>query len=163
MFHSDKDIFNCSPGGSKCPGADIAIIVDKSMSVGVNNFKIVKQFLTQFVEELDVSPAGDHIALLTFHQWVQVVFPLTRYLDKGSLVQAILRMPNMLAPETRTDRALLRVEQSIFTPSGGDRPNRKNYIIIFTDGRPWARNTKVGVLKQNVRNLVSRLEVRGFK
>ena len=36
MFHSDKDPLNCSPG--EChPCADIAIIVDKSKSVGVKN------------------------------------------------------------------------------------------------------------------------------
>ena len=76
------------------------------------------------------------------------------------MVKAIWKMPTKLALETRTDRVLRKVENEIFTTSGKDRPSRKNFIILFTDGKPWAQDTKVEVLKQNVRNAVSRLEVR---
>ena len=129
--------------------------MDKSNSVGKQNIKVVKKFLAGFIDNFDVSRNGDHIALLTFHEWVRVIFPLTKYLSKGGVKTGISKMSNALSGQTRTDRALKRVERGIFTAKGGDRPDRPNYIILFTDGKPWARNGNI----KDIGKIVSRLEV----
>ena len=48
--------------------------------------------------------------------------------------QHVEDMPKKMG--TRTDLALNLIATKLFTPEGGDRPEAKNVLLVFTDGLP---------------------------
>ena len=154
---SDYKLIFPTAGQACTSGADIAIVVDKSMSVGEENLKNLKNFLVKFVDSFDVSKTATRIAMLTFNEWVNVLFNLKRFDTKGEIKKSISQMSNKLEWQTRTDRALRKVEQEIFTPNGGDRPDRPNYLFVFTDAKPTGQGKP---FFEPISKIVPRLEVR---
>lgn len=138
---------------------DIAIVVDKSMSIKEENLINLKRFLVSFVDRFDVSKTATRIAMLTFNERVKVLFNLKKYDTKWAIKQSIWQMPNRLDWQTRTDRALRKVEREIFTQDGGDRPNRPNYLFVFTDGRPTGHEKPDF---EPIKKIITRLEVRFY-
>ena len=49
-----------------------------------------------------------------------------------------------LYPNTRTDKALILANISLFTATGGDRPDKRNLLFVFTDGKPYPTGPKSG-------------------
>ena len=58
---------------------DLVLLVDGSKSVRPQNFELVKRFVNQIVDFLDVSPEGTRVGLVQFSSRVRTEFPLGRY------------------------------------------------------------------------------------
>ena len=125
------------------------------MSVDQSHFRDLQNFLVAFVHNFNVTETGNHVALVTFNHIVEVVFPFTKYTEESSMKKAIASISDQRAWQTRTDKALRVVEQEIFTAEAGDRPDRPNFLFLFTDAKPTGQGREDF---EPISTVISRLE-----
>ncbi|XP_078360599.1 uncharacterized protein LOC144644910 [Oculina patagonica] len=130
----------------KCPDdchqiMDIAILGDISQSMKEADRHHLVDIVNGLVDKLGVSVAANHIGLVTFGDRATVHhnFSNTNYHNaknvKSSVADALKVVPKREG--TRTDLAENLALTELFTREGGDRPNAKNVMLIFTDGIPY--------------------------
>ena len=118
-------------------GLDLALVADKTESLGQEHFEKMKNFLMKLVTELDVSKKRTHVAVITYHRKPTVLNDFTKEssYNKQDLLNLIDNIPDKLSSPTRTDLGLLAAEEKLFTADGGDRPEVPNVLVLFTDGK----------------------------
>ncbi|XP_030644419.1 cartilage matrix protein [Chanos chanos] len=120
---------------SACSSAtDVVFLIDGSKSVRPENFELVKKWINQIVDKLDVSETGAHVGLVQYSSSVKQEFPLGRHNNKKDVKEAVKKMPYM-ERGTMTGQALRYLLDNSFTPSQGARPGVTKVGIVFTDGR----------------------------
>lgn len=136
-----NDIQECNK--SACPppcsaGLDVGIVLDKSKSVKIANLHKVIDSLVDLVDKFEPAPDKDHFGLVTFNRRAHVEFTFTEEarFSKEQLKEKIKDMPRTLELQTRTDLAMQAARDQLFSPSGGDRPDKPNVMIVLTDGKP---------------------------
>uniref|UniRef100_A0ABK0L9S0 Matrilin 4 n=1 Tax=Rattus norvegicus TaxID=10116 RepID=A0ABK0L9S0_RAT len=143
------------PDGRSCQGCreghvDLVLLVDGSKSVRPQNFELVKRFVNQIVDFLDVSPEGTRVGLVQFSSRVRTEFPLGRYGTAAEVKQAVLAVEYM-ERGTMTGLALRHMVEHSFSEVQGARPRDLNVPrvgLVFTDGRSqddisvWAARAK---------------------
>ncbi|KAB0351307.1 hypothetical protein FD754_016164 [Muntiacus muntjak] len=129
---------------------DLVLLVDGSKSVRPQNFELVKRFVNQIVDFLDVSPEGTRVGLVQFSSRVRTEFPLGRYGTAAEVKQAVLAVEYM-ERGTMTGLALRHMVEHSFSEAQGARPRALNVPrvgLVFTDGRSqdnisvWAARAK---------------------
>ncbi|KAM9418897.1 cartilage matrix protein isoform 3-T3 [Salvelinus alpinus] len=113
---------------------DVVFLIDGSKSVRPENFELVKKWINQIVDKLDVSETKAHVGLVQYSSSVKQEFPLGRYNNKKDLKDAVKKMAYM-ERGTMTGQALRYLTDSSFAPAGGARPGVAKVGIVFTDGR----------------------------
>ncbi|XP_031562905.1 uncharacterized protein LOC116298543 [Actinia tenebrosa] len=115
---------------------DIGIILDASGSVRAHNFKIALDFIQDLIKHFQVSPKGTHFGFIIYSGKAKVEFKMSdsRYHNFNSIMDRI-RSIRYTGGWTRTDRALEMAATQLFTPAGGDRKDKDNILIVFTDGK----------------------------
>lgn len=115
---------------------DVAFIVDKTKSLGMANFLLLKGFLLELVDAMNIGPDATHTAIMTFGQKPKVLstFADTQLYSSDAVHQLIDEMPITFGKRTFTDKALITAEKMFFSMEGGDRPKYPNVLILFTDG-----------------------------
>ena len=100
--------------------------------------KLVRESLVKLVDSFNPAPDKDHFGLITFNNKASVNFKLNdkEFYDKYQLEKRIGEMSLDRAYKTRTDLAMNAARDELFTPSGGDRPDKPNVMIVLTDGKP---------------------------
>ncbi|XP_058853711.1 cartilage matrix protein-like [Acipenser ruthenus] len=131
-FTLQEDGKTCSACSAKA--ADVVFLIDGSKSVRPENFELVKKFINQIVDKLDVSETKSHVGLVQYSSSVRQEFPLGRFNTKKDLKEAVKKMSYM-EKGTMTGQALRYLLDSSFTPSHGARPGMTKVGIVFTDGR----------------------------
>lgn len=113
---------------------DVCLIVDASLSVGVANYVVVKTFLAQFVHYF---PPTTRFSLITFAEYPEVrcKFSDVQCQTAEATHYFIANIPDKLKYGTRTDRALIAANDTVFTPEGGDRPDAGNLVMVVTNGK----------------------------
>ena len=117
-------------------GLDIGIILDKSLSVRETNLKKAIEFLKKLVGVFNPSPEADHFGLITFNYKANLVFDFNQYQTKDALLKKIDAESIELEKYTRTDLALIKARDELFTEAGGDRPDKPDILLVLTDGKP---------------------------
>lgn len=129
---------------------DLVLLVDGSKSVRPQNFELVKRFVNQIVDFLDVSPEGTRVGLVQFSSRVRTEFPLGRYGTAAEVKRAVLAVEYM-ERGTMTGLALRHMVEHSFSEAQGARPRALNVPrvgLVFTDGRSqddisvWAARAK---------------------
>uniref|UniRef100_A0A8B9LBH3 Matrilin-1 n=1 Tax=Astyanax mexicanus TaxID=7994 RepID=A0A8B9LBH3_ASTMX len=113
---------------------DVVFLIDGSKSVRPENFELVKKFINQIVDKLDVSDRGTHVGLVQYSSSVKQEFPLGRHNSKKDVKDAVKKMAYM-ERGTMTGQALRFLLDNSFTPGQGARPGVAKVGIVFTDGR----------------------------
>ncbi|XP_063153212.1 matrilin-4 [Candoia aspera] len=137
---------------NKCKAGhiDLVMVIDGSKSVRPQNFELVKQFVNQIVDFLDVSPQGTHVGLVQYSSQVRTEFPLNKFTTAGDVKKAVQRVQYM-EKGTMTGLALKHMLEHSFSEAEGARPLSQNVPrigLVFTDGRSqddiseWARRAK---------------------
>ncbi|XP_063040801.1 cartilage matrix protein isoform X1 [Engraulis encrasicolus] len=121
---------------SACSNAatDVVFLIDGSKSVRPENFELVKKWINQIVDKLDVGESKAHVGLVQYSSTVRQEFPLGRYNNKKDLKEAVKKMDYM-ERGTMTGQALRFLLDNSFAPSQGARPGVAKVGIVFTDGR----------------------------
>uniref|UniRef100_A0A4W4GL21 Matrilin-1 n=1 Tax=Electrophorus electricus TaxID=8005 RepID=A0A4W4GL21_ELEEL len=113
---------------------DVVFLIDGSKSVRPENFELVKKWINQIVDKLEVSESKAHVGLVQYSSSVKQEFPLGRYNNKKDLKEAVKKMAYM-ERGTMTGQALRFLLDNSFTPNQGARPGVAKVGIVFTDGR----------------------------
>lgn len=116
---------------------DVAFVVDRTRSVGVVNFMLLKGFLLQLIGTMHISPDTTHAGVIAFSRKPTLLSTLadTNKHSNKAFHDHILSIPVILGRRTFTDKALRLAAQRFFTEKEGDRPKFPNVLILFTDGR----------------------------
>ncbi|XP_059141676.1 uncharacterized protein LOC131929464 [Physella acuta] len=122
--------------------ADIVICLDGSTSVTAPNFLIAKENIKSLVSHLPLSQDGVHVAAVQFSGKTLLEFPLNRYYDRLSLLQAIDRI-NYMHGNTETGQALDYIRTNVFGPLMGARVDVPRVVILLTDGQASHHNAAV--------------------
>ncbi|XP_067229902.1 matrilin-4 isoform X2 [Chanodichthys erythropterus] len=137
-------------GTCRSSNIDLVLLIDGSKSVRPQNFELVKQFVNQVVDQLDVSPKGTRVGLVQYSSRVRTEFPLSMYQTKEEIKKAVMNVEYM-EKGTMTGLALKHMVENSFTEADGARPAEKNIPrvgLVFTDGRSqddiqeWAKKAK---------------------
>lgn len=113
-------------------------MLDKSKSVKILNLKKVIASLAELVDKFEPGPDKDHFGLVTFNRKAVTEFKFSdeSLYSKEKLKKRISEIPLTLEYQTRTDLAMEEARDNLFSPKGGDRPEKPNIMIVLTDGKP---------------------------
>ncbi|XP_068934416.1 cartilage matrix protein [Petaurus breviceps papuanus] len=134
ILNSDGKTCSACSGGGGGSATDLVFLIDGSKSVRPENFELVKRFINQIVDSLDVSDKLAQVGLVQYSSSVRQEFPLGRYKTKKDIKAAVKKMSYM-EKGTMTGAALKYLIDNTFTISSGARPGAQKVGIVFTDGR----------------------------
>ncbi|XP_035857959.1 matrilin-4 isoform X4 [Sander lucioperca] len=126
-----------SCGTCKSANIDLVLLIDGSKSVRPQNFELVKKFVNQVVDSLDVSAHGTRVGLVQYSSRVRTEFPLNMYHTAEEIKAAVMKVDYM-EKGTMTGLALKHMLENSFLESEGARPSSRNIPrigLVFTDGR----------------------------
>ncbi|XP_077446094.1 cartilage matrix protein isoform X1 [Stigmatopora argus] len=134
-----KEGFTLMDDGRTCSACsntatDVVFLIDGSKSVRPENFELVKKWINQIVDKLDVSDSKAHVGLVQYSSLVRQEFPLGRHNNKKDLKEAVKKMAYM-ERGTMTGQALRYLTDKSFSVGHGARPGVSKVGIVFTDGR----------------------------
>ena len=114
---------------------DVAIIMDRSGSVGKDNFEKAKEFVISLVHKLQISSHGTRIGIIPYHSDAQVAvkFADVAHQTPDAMTRLIKGIP-YTSGMTRTDVAIELANNQLFTVAGGQRSDKPNVLIVMTDG-----------------------------
>ncbi|KAB0391852.1 hypothetical protein E2I00_006764, partial [Balaenoptera physalus] len=133
-LNSDGKTCNVCSGGGGSSATDLVFLIDGSKSVRPENFELVKKFINQIVDTLDVSDKLAQVGLVQYSSSVRQEFPLGRFHTKKDIKAAVRNMSYM-EKGTMTGAALKYLIDNSFSVSSGARPGAQKVGIVFTDGR----------------------------
>lgn len=94
----------------------------------------MRDFVSAFVEELDVERGVARIGLVLFSDNVRLGFNMDQFITRLDIIEEVQRLP-YLRGSTNTAAALRYVTNTMFTQMGGDRNNARNVAFLITDGQ----------------------------
>ncbi|XP_026558620.1 cartilage matrix protein [Pseudonaja textilis] len=131
ILNSDGKTCSVCNGGA---ATDLIFLIDGSKSVRPENFELVKRFINQIVDSLEVSDKNTQVGLVQYSSSVKQEFPLGQYKNKKDIKTAVKKMTYM-EKGTMTGQALKYLVDNSFAISSGARPGVPKVAIVFTDGR----------------------------
>ncbi|XP_029287430.1 matrilin-4 [Cottoperca gobio] len=135
-----------SCGTCKSANIDLVLVIDGSKSVRPQNFELVKKFVNQVVDSLDVSAHGTRVGLVQYSSRVRTEFPLNMYQTADEIKAAVMKVDYM-EKGTMTGLALKHMVENSFSEAEGARPSSRNIPrigLVFTDGRSQDDITEYG-------------------
>ncbi|XP_072371373.1 matrilin-4 [Scyliorhinus torazame] len=129
---------------------DLVFVIDGSKSVRPENFELVKKFVNNIVDALDISSQGTRVGLVQYSSRVRTEFLLGEHTAAAALKKAVNNVVYM-EKGTMTGLALKHMVENSFAAAGGARPESESLprvCVVFTDGRSqdsiseWAKKAK---------------------
>lgn len=117
---------------------DIAFLLDGSGSVGINNFEVMKGFVTNVIRRFTERDAQFAIAQYSNECEIHYNFNDLK-LDDGTWVSKVADIPYRTGG-TYTASAIQKLVTYLFTSNGGTRPSAKKILVVITDGESHDRN-----------------------
>ncbi|XP_041374199.1 uncharacterized protein LOC121387240 [Gigantopelta aegis] len=111
---------------------DLIFVLDASTSVTEPNFKIMLNFLKDFLYIASIDSGNVRVGLVIYSTRVHVQFQLNDFSSKGEVYNAIDNTPYEYGSTNTADG--LKTMRTMFTRRNGDRPDVKNVAIVITDG-----------------------------
>ncbi|XP_021375359.1 uncharacterized protein LOC110464458 isoform X7 [Mizuhopecten yessoensis] len=125
----DEAFYDCSSGT-----ADIVFVIDSSTSVGGPSFRKMLEFMTDFVNTVDVDSGNHRVGVVVYNTQITIKIFLDDHLDRDSLLEAISSIRYTYG-NTNTAEGL-RVAREDILGATGDRKTVPNVVILITDGIP---------------------------
>lgn len=144
---------------------DVAILADISKSMNETHRAQLTTFVNDLVTKLGISSGGKHFGLITFgpDATLHNDFNDAKFHNETSfknlVSQAVGYVPDKWG--TRIDLAMNLAATQLFIPAGGDRPDAKNVLLLFTDGEQFIGKWDTRPLIPSS-NLTATLEVTDF-
>lgn len=113
--------------------SDIFIVLDKSSSIGAENFEFVRDFVKQILAQLPLGSDLVQVSLTTYNKVVEQVFTLGESSDL-SLLNAAVDSIEYKGKGTYTGMGLMDVVNNGLT-SPNNRAHARDMVLLVTDGR----------------------------
>uniref|UniRef100_A0A8C7T5A7 Collagen alpha-1(XII) chain n=1 Tax=Oncorhynchus mykiss TaxID=8022 RepID=A0A8C7T5A7_ONCMY len=114
--------------------ADLVFLVDGSWSVGRENFKHIRSFISAMAGAFDIGEDKTRVAVVQYSTDTRTEFLLNRHSKRGELLRAINTLPYK-GGNTMTGDALDYLLKNIFTEAAGARKGFPKIAMIITDGK----------------------------
>jgi len=113
---------------------DIIFVLHEGGSVGTADFDLLKSFLSQVVDTLDIDSANARVGLVTYSSNMTAAINLKDHSSVAGLQSAISSLNYSAGGTTNTTAALAYVRTVMLTSAAGDRSDVPNVVVILTDG-----------------------------
>ena len=111
----------------------MVFVLDASTSVTEPNFKLMLEFLKDFLQVADIDRGNVRVGIVIYSTEVHIQFQMNQYNTKQQVFNAIDNIPYRFG-STNTADGLQTMHDEMFTRRNGDRPNVDNICILLTDG-----------------------------
>ena len=121
-------------------GIDLGLLIDSSKSVQVKNLKrLLRKFMPEFLRSIEIAENQTLVSVVMFHRKAVVLndFKAAVSYGKEDLIDVLENHRVKVTFMTRIDRGLDAFSSKLFSEEGGDRENKANVLLVFTDGRPF--------------------------
>ena len=150
------DVLPCAGYTEPCErAADVGFLLDTSLSIKSWNLRAIKKFLRHFVGRFHVSRSGNRAGLVQFNRNASLEFDFT-ISSRKRVLKKLRGLPKRLRYSSRLDRGLQMAEE-LFTAKHGDRPDYRNVLFVFTDGKSTSHRSAD---YEPIQDIIDRLEVR---
>lgn len=113
--------------------ADVVFMLDSSGSVGEDNFQLMKNFMKDILDMINIESCDYRIGALKFGSSPFVQFNLLEHANNAGVLSAIDNIGYSYG-FTATSDALKVVRTQMFRSESGDRPEVRNIVVLLTDG-----------------------------
>ncbi|XP_049340727.1 collagen alpha-1(XII) chain isoform X3 [Astyanax mexicanus] len=125
-----SDAVKCSTSAM----ADLVFLVDGSWSVGRENFKHIRSFISAVTGAFDIGEDKSRVGVVQYSSDTRTEFTLSQYLRRAELLRAISSLPYK-GGDTMTGDALDYLHKNIFTETAGTRKGYPKVLVVITDGK----------------------------
>lgn len=112
---------------------DLMFLLDSSVSVRINNFEIMKQFVEDVVSELTIGPNDVQVGVYIYSSMVTDVFNLTTFSNKADIISEIDGIP-YTPGTTATDLGLQAILTKGFVDARPVSQGVPRVLVVITDG-----------------------------
>ncbi len=120
--------------------SDIVMVLDEAGSVTEDNFELVRQFVIQYVDSLQIGPDDNRVGVITFNDTAQEQFSLNTHTNATSLRNAVAALPYSQGGGTNIPDALCQLLRVVTSDARTD-PSVFRVAIVLTDGRNGSSET----------------------
>ncbi|XP_072902885.1 collagen alpha-3(VI) chain-like [Hemitrygon akajei] len=116
---------------------DIVFLIDESINIGQANFLLLREFIGNIIEELNVARDSVRIAVVQYSSDARLAFSLDRYNTKSEVLTHVRRLGLNGDRILNTGAALDYVRENIFSRASGSRieENIPQLLVVVTAGR----------------------------
>ncbi len=115
--------------------SDIVMVLDESGSVTEDNFELVRQFVIQYVDSLQIGPDENRVGVITFNESAWEQFSLDTHTNAASLRNAVAALPYSQGGGTNIPDALCQLLRVVTSDARTDPSVFRVAIVVVTDGR----------------------------
>ncbi|XP_072336641.1 uncharacterized protein [Scyliorhinus torazame] len=115
---------------------DIVFLIDGSPGMG-RSFPLAREFLKNVIQELDIGPDKDQVAVVQYSSDSRLEFGLNTHSTKDEILRALPKMRLKTGRPLNTGAALDFVTRNVFTPSAGSRSDAgaSQILVLITAGK----------------------------
>uniref|UniRef100_W5NJS9 Collagen alpha-1(XII) chain n=1 Tax=Lepisosteus oculatus TaxID=7918 RepID=W5NJS9_LEPOC len=150
-----EDALKCSVSAI----ADLVFLVDGSWSVGRENFKHIRSFISSLASAFDIGEEKTRVAVVQYSTDTRTEFNLNQYYKRTELLRAINSLPYK-GGNTMTGEAMDYLLKNTFTEAAGARKGFPKIAMIITDGKS---QDPVEEYAKKLRNIGVEIFVLGIK
>ncbi|XP_012693541.2 collagen alpha-1(XII) chain isoform X2 [Clupea harengus] len=114
--------------------ADLVFLVDGSWSVGRDNFKYIRSFISAMAGAFDIDEDKTRVGIVQYSTDTRTEFSLKQHFKRGDLLRAIKNLPYK-GGNTMTGDALDFLVKNSFTEAAGSRKGFPKVAMVITDGK----------------------------
>ncbi|XP_028970604.2 collagen alpha-1(XII) chain isoform X3 [Esox lucius] len=139
--------------------ADLVFLVDGSWSVGRENFKYIRSFISAMAGAFDIGEDKTRVGVVQYSTDTRTEFNLNQYMKRGELLRAINTLPYK-GGNTMTGEAMDYLLKNTFTEASGARKGFPKVAVIITDGKS---QDPVEAIAKKLRNMGVEIFALGIK
>ncbi|XP_054247953.1 collagen alpha-1(XX) chain [Indicator indicator] len=113
---------------------DVVLLVDGSWSIGRNNFKLIKEFLSNLISPFSIGQDKIRVGLSQYSSDPHTEWDLSTYSTRDQVLEA-MRNLRYKGGNTFTGLALTHVLEQNLKPDAGARLEAEKLVILLTDGK----------------------------
>ncbi|NWY68605.1 COKA1 protein, partial [Erithacus rubecula] len=113
---------------------DIVLLVDGSWSIGRNNFKLIKEFLSNLISPFSIAQDKIRVGLSQYSSDPHTEWDLSTFSTREQLLEAVRNL-RYKGGNTFTGLALTHVLEQNLKPEAGARLEAEKLVILLTDGK----------------------------
>ncbi|KFV72898.1 Collagen alpha-1(XX) chain, partial [Struthio camelus australis] len=113
---------------------DIVLLVDGSWSIGRNNFKLIKDFLSTLISPFNIAQDKIRVGLSQYSSDPRTEWDLNSYTTRDEVLEAVRNL-RYKGGNTFTGLALTHVLEQNLKPESGARLEAEKLVILLTDGK----------------------------